>query len=132
MHITVPPFLPSFTYVFPKLYRAKSKPDSSATPIPKASYHTLKEKRIREMLSEHDLPATGDKDTLTRRHERWVLLYNANLDRNPQDRLTYDEMKKDLKKWEETRSGKKKVGVTDVEAYQVRVLPLRSGSEQKC
>ena len=84
------------------------------------------------MLSEHDLPTTGDKDTLTRRHERWVLLYNANLDRNPPDRLTYDEMKRDLKKWEETRGGKKKVGVTDVEAYQVRVLPSRSGSEQKC
>lgn len=98
---------------------SKTKPEPSATPIPKVAYHTLKEKRLREMLSDHDLPTTGDKDTLIRRHERWVLLYNANLDRNLHDRLTLEELRRDLKKWEETRSGKK-VGVGDVGTYQVR------------
>lgn len=97
---------------------SKSKPDPSATPIPKVAYRTLKDKRLREMLSDHDLPTTGDKDTLIRRHERWVLLYNANLDRSLMDRSTLEELRMDLKKWEETRGGKK-VGVRDVGAYQV-------------
>lgn len=99
-------------------YNSKSKLEPSATPIPKVAYHTLKEKRLREMLSDHDLPTTGDKDTLIRRHERWVLVYNANLDRNPRDRETLEELIRKLKKWEDTRGGKK-VGVGDVKAYEV-------------
>ncbi|KAK7689073.1 hypothetical protein QCA50_007764 [Cerrena zonata] len=96
---------------------SKSKLEPSATPIPKVAYHTLKEKRLREMLSDHDLPTTGDKDTLIRRHERWVLVYNANLDRNPRDRETLEELIRKLKKWEDTRGGKK-IGVGDVKAYE--------------
>ena len=44
----------------------------SAEPLPKVSYHTLKERRIREMLMEYDLPTNGDKDALASRHQRYA------------------------------------------------------------
>jgi E3 ubiquitin-protein ligase RAD18 len=50
---------------------------------------------------------------------RWVVLYNANLDRSPNNRKTTVELKKDLKKWEEERPKKKKLVVSDVLGYQV-------------
>jgi hypothetical protein len=50
---------------------------------------------------------------------RWVVLYNANLDRSPNNRKTIVELKKDLKRWEEERPKKKKPVVSDVLGYQV-------------
>jgi hypothetical protein len=50
---------------------------------------------------------------------RWVVLYNANLDRSPNNRKTTVELKKDLKRWEEERPKKKKLVVSDVLGYQV-------------
>ena len=50
---------------------------------------------------------------------RWVVLYNANLDRSPNNRKTIVELKKDLKRWEEERPKKKKLIVNDVLGYQV-------------
>ena len=52
---------------------------------------------------------------------RWVVLYNANLDRSPNNRKTTVELKKDLKKWEEERPKKKKPVVSDVLGYQVLI-----------
>lgn len=49
---------------------------------------------------------------------RWVVLYNANLDRSV-NRKTTVELKKDLKRWEEERPKKKKPVVSDVLGYQV-------------
>jgi hypothetical protein len=48
-----------------------------------------------------------------------VVLYNANLDRSPNNRKTIVELKKDLKRWEEERPKKKKPVVSDVLGYQV-------------
>ena len=53
---------------------------------------------------------------------RWVVLYNANLDRSPHNRKTIVELKKDLKRWEEERPKKKKLVVNDVLGYQVYIL----------
>ena len=50
---------------------------------------------------------------------RWVVLYNANLDRSTNNRKTIAELKKDLKRWEEERPRKKKPVVSDVLGYQV-------------
>lgn len=55
---------------------------------------------------------------------RWVVLYNANLDRSPNNRKTSVELKKDLKRWEEERPKKKKAVVSDVVGYQVHILIL--------
>ena len=52
---------------------------------------------------------------------RWVVLYNANLDRSPNNRKTTVELKKDLKKWEEERPKRKKPVVSDVLGYQVLI-----------
>lgn len=103
--------------------RTKAKVDDDASPIPKVAYHTLKEKRLREMLADHDLPNNGDKDTLIKRHERWALLYNANLDRTPTDRLTLEDLRRELKKWETERQTKRQA-VTDLNAYQVIIAFL--------
>ncbi|KZT67796.1 hypothetical protein DAEQUDRAFT_672676, partial [Daedalea quercina L-15889] len=104
---------------------------SSGEYLPTVSYHTLKDKRVQELLHEHGLPTTGDRPAWIRRHRQWVTLYNANLDRAPADRHTPDQLRRALQKWEATEgtatggasgnggAGKKKAGeVRDVVAYQ--------------
>ena len=49
---------------------------------------------------------------------RWVTIYNANLDRSKSHRKSQQELRVDLKKWEEDRKGKKST-VNDLEAHQV-------------
>ncbi|KAF8810105.1 hypothetical protein BYT27DRAFT_7092960 [Phlegmacium glaucopus] len=88
-------------------------------PLPKASYGTLKDKQLKDMLREYGLPVTGDRSLWEQRHQQWVVLYNANLDRSPNNRKTTSELKKDLKKWEEERPKKKKAVVSDVLGYQI-------------
>ena len=54
-----------------------------------------------------------------------MVLYNANLDRSPNNRKTTAELKKDLKRWEEERPPrKKKPVVSDVLGYQVLMTSL--------
>ncbi|KAI0792831.1 hypothetical protein C8Q75DRAFT_751625 [Abortiporus biennis] len=90
-----------------------------AEPLPKVSYSVLSEKRIREMLRDHNLPTTGDKETLIFRHSRWVNLYNANLDGSPELRKSLERLRQELKKIENSRSnGTKSQIVSDVNAYQ--------------
>ena len=48
-------------------------------------------------------------------------MYNANLDRSLVNRKTKTELRRDLKKWEEDMSRKKKPAVEDLVKYQVRV-----------
>ncbi|KAH9842555.1 uncharacterized protein C8Q71DRAFT_733395 [Rhodofomes roseus] len=97
--------------------------------LPTVSYHTLKDRRVQELLNEHGLPTTGDRHAWVRRHQKWVTLYNANLDRTPSDRHMPDQLRRELQKWEASEGaasgggsaglGKKKAGeVTDVVAYQ--------------
>ena len=70
---------------------------------------------------------------------RWVTLYNANVDRNIADRHTPDQLRRELQRWEAAAAadsaassfsgngaaGKKKAGVEDVVAYQVRLSLAR-------
>lgn len=48
-------------------------------------------------------------------------MYNANLDRSLANRKTKNELRRDVKKWEEEMSRKKKPVVEDLVKYQVRV-----------
>ncbi|ORY25247.1 hypothetical protein BCR39DRAFT_544613 [Naematelia encephala] len=48
--------------------------------IVKPNYHLSSEKDLRNILSEHGLVTTGDKETLSARVQQWIILFNANLD----------------------------------------------------
>ncbi|KAF8061598.1 hypothetical protein FPV67DRAFT_1422352 [Lyophyllum atratum] len=87
--------------------------------LPKASYATLKDKQLKEMLVEHGLPTTGDRNQWIHRHQRWVMIYNANLDRS-KNRRSKPELRKELKKWEDEKSKKKKTTVDDTVAHEKR------------
>jgi len=52
---------------------------------------------------------------------RWVTLYNANLDRSKANRKKKTELRKDLKKWEDELSKRKKVVVPDIRQHQVQL-----------
>ncbi|KAF8162872.1 hypothetical protein B0H34DRAFT_650799 [Crassisporium funariophilum] len=88
-------------------------------PLPKASYGTLKDRQLKELLSEQGLSVIGDRSNLEQRHQHWVVLYNSNLDRSLPNRKTKSELRRELKKWEEVMSNKKKIVVDDVEEYQI-------------
>jgi E3 ubiquitin-protein ligase RAD18 len=40
--------------------------------LPKVSYHIMKEKQLRDMLTRYSLNTSGDKNVLTARHQKWV------------------------------------------------------------
>ncbi|KAI0303529.1 hypothetical protein B0F90DRAFT_1711692 [Multifurca ochricompacta] len=77
-------------------------------PLPKASYTVLKDKQIRDLLAAYNLSTTGDRPQLIARHERWVALYNANLDRSPILRKRPAELQLEMRRWEEDRRGARK------------------------
>ncbi|KAI0703547.1 hypothetical protein BC835DRAFT_1317948 [Cytidiella melzeri] len=79
----------------------------SAEPIPKMAYDTVSAKTIRERLNEYSLPAEGEKPTLVLRHQRWVSLFNANLDASASERKTLSQLVKELKKREENEGSHK-------------------------
>ncbi|KAH9977341.1 hypothetical protein BGW80DRAFT_1288714 [Lactifluus volemus] len=86
----------------------KEKEAEVDTPIPKASYTVLKDKQIRDLLAAHDLSTAGDRSQLIVRHERWVALYNANLDRSSALRKRPVELRLEMRRWEEDRRGSRK------------------------
>ncbi|KAG6811325.1 hypothetical protein H0H92_007989 [Tricholoma furcatifolium] len=87
-------------------------------PLPKAAYSTLKDKRLKEMLVEYGLPTSGDRPQWIQRHQRWVILYNSNLDKALLHRKSKDDLLKDLKKWEDEKSKRKKTTVQDTAAHE--------------
>ncbi|KAF8479122.1 hypothetical protein DFH94DRAFT_40849 [Russula ochroleuca] len=96
--------------------KADAEPD---TPLPKASYTVLKDRQIRDLLAAHDLSTVGDRAQLIARHERWVALYNANLDRSPALRKRSAELRVELRRWEEDRRGSRKEPLkTDIAEYR--------------
>ncbi|KAI0713463.1 hypothetical protein C8Q76DRAFT_731505 [Earliella scabrosa] len=107
----------------------KSKGKARATPdlddpelehLPKVAYDIHPQKRIAEMLAEWDLPTHGDKAALVRRHKRWVVAYNANVDRAPAHRLSLDQLRAEQRRSEDTEHTHKtrKETVDDPVAYQ--------------
>ncbi|KZT28666.1 hypothetical protein NEOLEDRAFT_1108091 [Neolentinus lepideus HHB14362 ss-1] len=94
--------------------------DDDWTPVPKASYQVLKDKQVKDLLIDQQLPTTGDRNAWIARHQRWVLIWNANLDQQPKQRKTISELRIELKRWEETRSKAKKAPEVDsAAAYEI-------------
>ncbi|KAF8911188.1 hypothetical protein CPB84DRAFT_1672006, partial [Gymnopilus junonius] len=99
--------------------KKKASDSDDEHPLPLSTYTTLKDRQLKDMLSESDLPLAGDRANWEQRHQKWVMLFNANLDRSLPNRKTKVELRKELKKWEEERPKKKKHGITDVKGYQI-------------
>jgi E3 ubiquitin-protein ligase RAD18 len=49
-----------------------SDEDEEDYPLPKASYGTLKDKQLKDMLREYGLPVTGDRSMWEQRHQQYV------------------------------------------------------------
>jgi hypothetical protein len=113
-------------------------------PLPIQTYATLKDRQIKEMLHQYDLPVNGNRTIWEHRHQRyalfpclttnrcflslcssWVMLHNSNLDRSLSNRKSKAELRKDLKKWEDEMSKKKKPVIGDVLDYQARYGSFR-------
>ncbi|KAI0329846.1 hypothetical protein GY45DRAFT_1251963 [Cubamyces sp. BRFM 1775] len=94
--------------------------DDEAEPehLPKVAYDIHPRARIAEMLNEWDLPTHGDKNTLIRRHSKWIVLYNANVDRAPEHRRSLEQLRNELRKMEEAEQKTRKETVDDPVAYQ--------------
>ncbi|TFK46004.1 hypothetical protein OE88DRAFT_1739812 [Heliocybe sulcata] len=92
--------------------KAKER-DGDCAPLPKASYQVLKDKQVKDLLVDQQLPTTGDRNAWIARHQRWVLIWNANLDKQPEQRKTISELRAELRRWEEGRSKAKKAPVVE-------------------
>lgn len=46
--------------------------DEEDYPLPKASYATLKDKQLKDLLREYGLPVTGDRTAWEQRHQQYV------------------------------------------------------------
>lgn len=77
--------------------------DDATERIPKASYDVLKDKQVKDLLQAHNLPILGDRKTWIARHQRWVMIFNANLDKSQSNRKTAKELRNELKNWEDNR-----------------------------
>ncbi|TFK27335.1 hypothetical protein FA15DRAFT_586614 [Coprinopsis marcescibilis] len=99
-----------------RCYRKHSDSDDEQ-PLPLASYATLKDRQLREMLGDHGLPTQGDRSLLEQRHQRWVVFYNTNLDRSLPNRKSKSALRQELKKWEETHFKVKKPVVQDAKEH---------------
>ncbi|KAJ8455192.1 hypothetical protein ONZ45_g19019 [Pleurotus djamor] len=93
--------------------------DGPSDPLPKLAYNTVKDKVIKDRLSEWDLPTTGDKGILIARHKHWVMLFNANLDKSEKHQRSLKELRRELRIWEEGQKLKKTV-VEDPVAHEKR------------
>ncbi|KAF9244235.1 hypothetical protein BU15DRAFT_42358 [Melanogaster broomeanus] len=102
----------------PKKDKSKDNSDSddALERLPKVSYAVLKDKALKDLLLTQKLPITGDRNTWITRHQRWVMIYNANLDKAGR-RKTASELRTVLRKWEEDLRGPKHV-VEDVAAHE--------------
>ncbi|EJD06122.1 uncharacterized protein FOMMEDRAFT_166391 [Fomitiporia mediterranea MF3/22] len=84
--------------------------------LPKPSYSVLKDKKVREMLAEQELSTAGSREQLIARHTQFVLLFNANLDRAEHLRKSTAELRRELKKWEDSQEVKK-TSIDDAQTY---------------
>ncbi|KAF9265796.1 hypothetical protein L218DRAFT_859355 [Marasmius fiardii PR-910] len=96
----------------------QSREPEDDEPLPKKSYGVLKDKVIRALLQESDLPAHGDRNTLIVRHQQWVIMYNANLDKSERLRKPVEALKRDLRQWEAQQKGKSKPDIGDPGGYE--------------
>ncbi|KAI9056907.1 hypothetical protein FKP32DRAFT_1585149 [Trametes sanguinea] len=92
--------------------------ESELSHIPKVAYDIHRQKRLVELLNEWGLPTNGDRNALIWRHSKWVVLYNANVDRAPENRRSLDQLRAELRKAEEAEHKTRKEVVDDPVAYQ--------------
>ncbi|KAG9008841.1 E3 ubiquitin-protein ligase rad18 [Tulasnella sp. JGI-2019a] len=84
--------------------------------LPREAYDTLKDKQLRERLARFDLSTTGSRAKLQARHERWAVIFNANMDQDEGQRRSLSALKAALVKWEEGREKDEKERVKAVES----------------
>ncbi|OJT07267.1 Postreplication repair E3 ubiquitin-protein ligase rad18 [Trametes pubescens] len=92
--------------------------DAEPEHLPKVAYDIHPQKRIVELLNEWGLPTHGEKSALIKRHSRWIVLYNANVDRAPENRHTVEQLRIELRRAEEAEQKMRKEVVDDPVAYQ--------------
>ncbi|KAF9228739.1 hypothetical protein BS17DRAFT_690320 [Gyrodon lividus] len=93
-----------------------SDSDDATERLPKVSYAILKDKTLKDLLLSQKLPVSGDRNAWITRHQRWVMMYNANLDKAG-CRKTPSELRMELRKWEEDQKGRKHI-VEDTAAHE--------------
>ncbi|KAK0185881.1 hypothetical protein F5146DRAFT_936616 [Armillaria mellea] len=86
--------------------------------LPKVSYDTLKDKQIKQLLQDQNLPTSGDRALWITRHQRWVMLWNSNLDKAPKNRKSPSQLKSELSRWLENHQSKSKLVVEDTHRHQ--------------
>ncbi len=59
---------------------AKASAHTQRPPKAKVAYRMYKDKGLRDLLRNCGLPVTGDRETMVRRHEEYILVYNAQCD----------------------------------------------------
>ncbi|KAJ3890354.1 hypothetical protein GG344DRAFT_88913 [Lentinula edodes] len=103
-----------------KRQKERVLPEDVDDSLPTKSYDTLRDKAIRDLLHEHDLLTTGDRKTIVARHQRWVIIYNANLDKTHKMRKSLTSLRRDLRDWETQQKNKTKHDLPDPTAYQIQ------------
>ncbi|KAK0474877.1 hypothetical protein IW261DRAFT_531118 [Armillaria novae-zelandiae] len=86
--------------------------------LPKVSYDTLKDKQIKQLLQDQKLPTSGDRALWITRHQKWVMLWNSNLDKAPKNRKSPSQLKSELSRWLENHQSKAKLVVEDTHRHQ--------------
>ena len=131
--------LPSFcVYRLNRYCRSPPADSEEESRLPKVSYDTLKDRQIKELLSQQDLPISGDRTHWIKQYQqcvflfsavfyyvnllsfRWMIIWNANLDKAPRHRKTKPQLKAELAQWLETHQAKSKpIAVADAAAHEV-------------
>ncbi|KAJ7632106.1 hypothetical protein FB45DRAFT_911472 [Roridomyces roridus] len=99
--------------------KSKGKAKVDQDPLPKVAYDTLKEKQLRDKLTEHGLSTSGTHAQMVARHQQWTLLWNANLDKSPANRQSTTELRKEMRRWEDEQKNKKKRPEVDSKSHLV-------------
>ncbi|KAK0442972.1 hypothetical protein EV421DRAFT_1710525 [Armillaria borealis] len=86
--------------------------------LPKVSYDTLRDKQIKGLLQDQGLPTSGDRALWITRHQKWVMLWNSNLDKAPKNRKSPSQLKSELSRWLEDNQSKPKLVVEDTHRHQ--------------
>ncbi|KAK0210223.1 hypothetical protein DFS33DRAFT_270245 [Desarmillaria ectypa] len=86
--------------------------------LPKVSYDTLKDKQIKNLLHDQGLSTSGDRALCITRYQKWVMLWNSNLDKAPKNRKSSSQLKSDLAQWLEQHQSKSKLVIEDTLGHQ--------------
>ncbi|KAF8191431.1 hypothetical protein K438DRAFT_1830497 [Mycena galopus ATCC 62051] len=103
----------AWSFMRPKSKGKEKEKSSDEDRLPKVSYDTLKDRQLKEKLTDLGLSTVGDRAAWIARHKQWTMLWNANLDRSKLNRQKETDLIKELKKWEEERKNKNKKTTVD-------------------